>query len=167
MPHCAAVVPAWHHLKAKGGDSAKKQRKDLLNLLLTWGAPAVSSSSRRTSEDAAAAAAAPVDGGTAAGEVYDWEGWGGRGEMTPSLLRANSKQLTAMLKVRYTLRQEVCLWEFHIAGCACWHCKHGCMWARGDWWLRGQLWLGGYEEQNGTSCTQKPKLIEPALLLLL
>jgi hypothetical protein len=100
QPACvAACVPPL--LQVKGGDARKKQRKDLLALLFTWGPPV----STATTEDGAAAAAAADelpgedDPAAAAAEVYDWEGWGGRSEMTPSLQDATDTELTTLLKV--------------------------------------------------------------------
>jgi hypothetical protein len=78
------------------GDSGKKQRKDLLALLFTWGMP----SSKQPAGEGGAAAG--EGGGGAAGEPYDWQGWGGRGDVVAgSLAGASDKELTALLKVSW------------------------------------------------------------------
>ena len=46
--------------------------------------------------------AAAEGGGGAGGEPYDWQGWGGRGDVVAgSLAGASDKELTALLKVSW------------------------------------------------------------------
>lgn len=97
--------------QVKGPELAKRQRKDLLALLFTWGPPPAATGQQQHEGDesggSAAAAAASAGGGGQGGkdgdgsdsQQYNWQGWSGRAEFSGALRQASDRQLTAMLKV--------------------------------------------------------------------
>lgn len=78
----------------------KKARRELLNLVNTWGPPdatgdaAIASAATAGSDPAAAAVAM-----AAAGADYDWDAWSGAGGLTGPLHKMSKAELTVMLRV--------------------------------------------------------------------
>lgn len=90
----SAVVQTGHEV-------TKKARRELLNLVQTWGLPdatgnAAPAAGAAAGADPAAAAVAMA----AAGADYDWESWSGAAGLTGPLQKMNPAELTVMLRVR-------------------------------------------------------------------
>jgi len=93
MRVCMCVVCV---VQVSGRDLVKRQRRDLLALLLIWGEPEQQQQQQQASPDGAAEEGAGDKPGE---QQYDWEGWPGRAEFNAGLESASDQELTALIKV--------------------------------------------------------------------
>lgn len=87
-------------LQSGAHEVSKKARRELLNLVLTWGPPDTTGDGGAASSGAAGSdPSATAVAMAAAGADYDWDAWSGAGGLTGALQKMSTAELTVMLRV--------------------------------------------------------------------